>query len=136
MLSTTILLKKVILLRKEQLYLGEITKDSIVFAIAGTHGKTTTASFLSHLFKYANLNYTAFIGGVLNSENSNLINRGNKFAIVEADEYDRSFLHLSPDYGCITSIDSDHLDIYGDYNEMKKAFRFFKKNLSKTYFSK
>ena len=78
-------------IKKRAVLLGEITKDSIVFAIAGTHGKTTTASFLSHLFKYANLEYTAFIGGILNSDNSNLINRGNKYTIVEADEYDRSF---------------------------------------------
>ena len=117
-------------IKKRAELLGEITKDSIVFAIAGTHGKTTTASFLSHLFKYANLDYTAFIGGILNSENSNLINRGNKYTIVEADEYDRSFLQLFPDYGCITSIDPDHLDIYGDYSEMEKAFTDFSKKIS------
>ena len=118
-------------IKKRAVLLGEITKDSIVFAIAGTHGKTTTASFLSHLFKYANLDYTAFLGGVLNSDNSNLINRGNKYAIVEADEYDRSFLQLFPDYGCITSIDPDHLDIYGDHSEMVKSFTEFSKKITK-----
>ena len=117
-------------IKKRAVLLGEITKDSIVFAIAGTHGKTTTACFLSHLFKYANLDYTAFLGGVLNSDNSNLINRGNNYTIVEADEYDRSFLQLFPDYGCITSIDPDHLDIYGDHSEMKKAFNHFSKKIS------
>ena len=118
-------------IKKRAVLLGEITKDSIVFAIAGTHGKTTTASFLSHLFKYANLDYTAFLGGVLNSDNSNLVNRGNKYAIVEADEYDRSFLQLFPDYGCITSIDPDHLDIYGDHSEMVKSFTEFSKKITK-----
>ena len=63
-------------MKKRVFLLGEITKNSIVFAIAGTHGKTTTASFLSHLFESANLKFTAFIGGVLNSKNSNLINKG------------------------------------------------------------
>ena len=117
-------------IKKRAVLLGEITKDSIVFAIAGTHGKTTTASFLSHLFRYANLDYTAFLGGVLNSDNSNLINRGNKYSIVEADEYDRSFLQLFPDYGCITSIDPDHFDIYGDHSEIEKAFTDFSKRIT------
>ena len=116
--------------KKRAFLLGEITKNSIVFAIAGTHGKTTTASFLSHLFESANLKFTAFIGGVLNSKNSNLINKGDKFTIVEADEYDRSFLHLSPDYGCITAMDADHLDVYGDYNEMEKAYAEFSKKIT------
>ena len=122
-------------IKKRAVLLGEITKDSIVFAIAGTHGKTTTASILSHLFKYANLDYTAFLGGVLNSDNSNLIDRGNKYAIVEADEYDRSFLQLFPDYGCITSIDPDHLDTYCDHFEMEKAFNDFSKKISQKLIS-
>ena len=118
-------------IKKRAVLLGEITKDSTVFAIAGTHGKTTTASFLSHLFKYANLDFTAFLGGVLNSDKSNLVHRGTKYAIVEADEYDRSFLQLFPDYGCITSIDPDHLDIYGDHSKMKKAFVEFSKKITR-----
>ena len=122
-------------IKKRAVLLGEITKDSIVFAIAGTHGKTTTASILSHLFKNANLDYTAFLGGVLNSDNSNLIDKGNKYAIVEADEYDRSFLQLFPDYGCITSIDPDHLDTYGDHFEMEKAFNDFSKKISQKLIS-
>ena len=118
-------------IKKRAVLLGEITKDSTVFAIAGTHGKTTTASFLSHLFKYANLDFMAFLGGVLNSDKSNLVHRGTKYAIVEADEYDRSFLQLFPDYGCITSIDPDHLDIYGDHSKMKKAFIEFSKKITR-----
>ena len=83
------------------------------------------------MFKYANLDFTAFLGGVLNSDKSNLVHRGTKYAIVEADEYDRSFLQLFPDYGCITSIDPDHLDIYGDHSKMKKAFIEFSKKITR-----
>tara|TARA_A100001015_G_scaffold63218_1_gene69790 strand:+ start:1095 stop:2432 length:1338 start_codon:yes stop_codon:yes gene_type:complete len=118
------------LIKKRAVLLGEITKESTVFAIAGTHGKTTTASFLSHLFEAAELKFTAFLGGVLNAEKSNLIQKGTEYTIVEADEYDRSFLQLFPDYGCITAMDSDHLDIYGDQAEMEKAYTEFSKKVT------
>lgn len=112
-------------IKKRAVVLGEITKESIVFAIAGTHGKTTTASFLSHFFAHLNLDFTAFLGGVMNEYQSNLVQKGNSYSIVEADEYDRSFLQLSPDFACITAMDADHLDIYGSHAKMKKAFSQF-----------
>lgn len=113
------------MVKKRAVVLGEITKDTIVFAIAGTHGKTTTASFLTHFFAHLNLEFTAFLGGVMNEYQSNLVQKGNRYSIVEADEYDRSFLQLSPDFACITAMDADHLDIYGSHTNMKKAFDQF-----------
>ena len=118
-------------------FLGILTKKFKTIAIAGTHGKTTTAAIVSHLFYKTRQSFTAFVGGVLNEFNSNVIINGNKYAIVEADEYDRSFLNLEPSYGLITSIDSDHLDIYGSFDEVKKSFReFIKKITDKVVISK
>ena len=102
-----------------------VIKDKKVIAVSGTHGKTTTAAIVSHLFHKTQQSFTAFVGGVLNEFNSNLIINGNKYAIVEADEYDRSFLNLDPSIGLITSIDSDHLDIYGSFDEVKASFKQF-----------
>ena len=118
-------------------FLGILTKKFKTIAIAGTHGKTTTAAIVTHLFYKTRQSFTAFVGGVLNEFNSNVIINGNKYAIVEADEYDRSFLNLEPSYGLITSIDSDHLDIYGSFDEVKKSFReFIKKITDKVVISK
>ena len=118
-------------------FLGILTKKFKTIAIAGTHGKTTTAAIVSHLFYKTRQSFTAFVGGVLNEFNSNVIINGNKYAIVEADEYDRSFLNLEPSYGLVTSIDSDHLDIYGSFDEVKKSFReFIKKITDKVVISK
>ena len=114
-------------IKKRAVVLGEITKDTIVFAIGGTHGKTTTASFLTHLFAHLDLEFTAFLGGIMNEYQSNLVKKGKHYTIVEADEYDRSFLKLFPDFACITAIDADHLDIYGNHENMKKAFGQFSK---------
>ncbi len=110
---------------KRSKILGMITNKFKTIAIAGTHGKTTTAAILAHLFYQTKQSFTAFIGGVLNEFNSNIIINGNEYAIVEADEYDRSFLNLNPMIGCITSIDSDHLDIYGSFKEVKRSFKEF-----------
>ena len=110
--------------------LGFLTKKFRTIAIAGTHGKTTTAAIVAHLFHKTEQSFTAFVGGVLNEYNSNIIINGDKFAIVEADEYDRSFLNLNPSFGCITSIDSDHLDIYGNFQEIKKSFNEFINKIS------
>ncbi len=112
-------------IKKRAAVLGEITKDTVLFAIAGTHGKTTTASFLTHYFAHLNLEFTAFLGGIMNEYQSNLIQKGKRYSIVEADEYDRSFLQLFPDYACITAMDADHLDVYGNHENMKKAFEQF-----------
>jgi len=116
-------------IKKRAVVLGEITKETVVFAIAGTHGKTTTASFLTHYFAYLNLEFTAFLGGIMIEYQTNLVQKGKKYSIVEADEYDRSFLQLFPDYACITAMDADHLDIYGDHKNIKKAFDQFSKRV-------
>lgn len=109
--------------------LGLITKNTICLAIAGTHGKTTTTSILGHLLYECNIEMTAFLGGISENYDSNLIQNGNKVTVVEADEFDRSFLTLSPDYACITSMDPDHLDIYGSAEHLKESFIAFSKKL-------
>ena len=113
------------IIKKRAVFLSEICKDFSTIAIAGTHGKTTTSAILSHMFISDNKKITAFIGGVLKNYESNLILKGNDFCIVEADEFDRSFLHLNPEYGCITSIDKDHFDIYESENDLKESFMKF-----------
>ena len=110
--------------------LGMITKDTFCFAVAGTHGKTTTTSILGHLMFEANQNMTAFLGGISENYNSNLIQNGSETTVVEADEFDRSFMTLSPNFACITSMDADHLDIYGDKESLKQSFLDFSKNIS------
>jgi UDP-N-acetylmuramate--alanine ligase len=110
---------------KRSTVLGEITKQTTCLAVAGTHGKTTTTSILGHLFKVCEEPVTAFLGGISENYNSNLILNGTKITVVEADEFDRSFLTLSPDFACITSMDADHLDIYGDASELIKTFTDF-----------
>ncbi|WP_299520012.1 UDP-N-acetylmuramate--L-alanine ligase [Winogradskyella sp.] len=105
--------------------LGEITKQTTCLAIAGTHGKTTTTSILGHLLHECNIPVTAFLGGISENYNSNLILNGTDVTVVEADEFDRSFLTLSPDMACVTSMDADHLDIYGDGSELVKTFKEF-----------
>lgn len=105
--------------------LGEITRQTVCFAVAGTHGKTTTTSILGHLLNVCNVPVTAFLGGISENYNSNLIINGTEVTVVEADEFDRSFLTLSPDLAGITSMDADHLDIYGNADELVKTFKDF-----------
>jgi len=107
--------------------LGLITSNSKCLAIAGTHGKTTTTAILTHLMFECDQKFTSFIGGISENYNSNFIDNGHEYTIVEADEYDRSFLCLTPDIACITSIDADHLDIYGDESNLNNAFSEFSK---------
>jgi len=107
---------------KRAALLGEISKDTLCLAVAGTHGKTTTSAILGHLLADCNMPVTAFLGGITENYNSNFICKGNEIMVVEADEFDRSFLKLSPDLACITSMDADHLDIYEDENSIEKAF--------------
>ncbi len=111
--------------------LGEISKNKFCIAIAGTHGKTTTSSILSHILFDNNLNFTSFVGGISENYNTNLIQNGNEIILVEADEFDRSFLTLNPNIACVTSIDADHLDIYENEVELKKSFNQFKNNIKK-----
>ncbi|TYB79219.1 UDP-N-acetylmuramate--L-alanine ligase [Bizionia myxarmorum] len=105
--------------------LGVITENSYCLAIAGTHGKTTTTSILGHIMMVCDVPVTAFLGGISENYNTNLILNGTEVSVVEADEFDRSFLTLSPNMACITSMDADHLDIYGDASELEKSFRDF-----------
>lgn len=109
--------------------LGLVTKNTKCLAIAGTHGKTTTTSILAHLLYQNNKKVTAFIGGISENYQSNLIHGGTEISVVEADEFDRSFLSLSPDFACITSIDADHLDIYGSVEDLELSFTEFIKNI-------
>ena len=111
--------------------LGEISRDKFCIAIAGTHGKTTTSSILSHILFDNNLNFTSFVGGISENYNTNLIQNGSDIILVEADEFDRSFLTLNPNIACVTSIDADHLDIYENEMELKKSFNQFKNNIKK-----
>lgn len=111
--------------------LGLITKDKFCFAVAGTHGKTTTSAMLSHILKQCNVNPQAFVGGIMTNYNTNvLLSKGSKTCVVEADEFDRSFLHLSPDVAVITSMDADHLDIYKHHDNLLNAFQDFVNRLS------
>lgn len=108
--------------KKRAEVLGIITKDTFCFAVAGTHGKTTTSSILGHILYESGADVTAFLGGIVENYNSNLIGSGKTVTVVEADEFDRSFLHLHPDIACVTSMDADHLDIYGDTASIEASF--------------
>ena len=108
--------------KKRAEVLGIITKDTFCFAVAGTHGKTTTSGILGHILHESGADVTAFIGGIVENYNSNLIGSGKTVTVVEADEFDRSFLHLHPNIACITSMDADHLDIYGTSEAIEESF--------------
>ncbi len=114
---------------KRSKVLGVITKNMFSVAVAGTHGKTTTSSMIAHLLKSSRKSCVGFLGGILQGYESNLIMEGDPgedtIAVVEADEFDRSFLSLDPNISVITSADADHLDIYGDHASMKESFRLF-----------
>ena len=112
-------------LQKRAAFLGEITRDVPTLAVAGTHGKTTTTAILAHLFTATEQSFTAFVGGMVQAAQSNFISTGMDAVLVEADEFDRSFLHLHPQLACITSIDPDHLDIYGSAAEVESAYKSF-----------
>jgi UDP-N-acetylmuramate--alanine ligase len=114
--------------------LGAITKNTFCFAVAGTHGKTTTSTILGHILHESGINATSFLGGIAENYNSNLILGGDKISVVEADEFDRSFLQLSPNMACITSMDADHLDIYGEEEALTQSFVEFSKKVSDQLF--
>ena len=110
---------------KRARFLGEVTKDTLCLAVAGTHGKTTTSAILGHLLAECNMPVTAFLGGISENYHSNFISKGTEITVVEADEFDRSFLQLSPDIACVTSMDADHLDIYGNSDSIEASFKEF-----------
>lgn len=105
--------------------LGLITENTECIAVAGTHGKTTTSTLVAHLCKEADLPFSCFLGGISENFKSNFLYNGNQYSVLEADEYDRSFLNLFPDWAIITSNDADHLDIYGDVETIEKGFNEF-----------
>lgn len=113
-------------MQKRAQVLGTITKSSKALCCAGTHGKTTTSSMLAHILKQSHLDCNAFLGGILKNYNSNLmLSDKSEFTVIEADEYDRSFHWLHPYMALITSVDPDHLDIYGTEEEYLKSFEHF-----------
>ena len=109
--------------------LGILSKNKFCIAVAGTHGKTTTASILSHILLENNIKFTSFIGGISENYNTNFIQNGDEIILVEADEFDRSFLTLYPDIACITSIDPDHLDVYFNEQSLYDSFTDFTNNI-------
>ncbi len=122
--------EKQIPLYKRSEILGEITKNKFTVAIAGTHGKTTISSMLAHIFCEAGVKVTALIGGVVNGYNSNFIGDVNgDIFVVEADEFDRSFLTLHSNIALISSMDADHLDVYGSKKQLHDSFELFAKNI-------
>lgn len=111
---------------KRSAALGKIVEHYQCIAVAGTHGKTTTSAMITHILTASGTGCNAFLGGVSTNYNSNLVlDENSPYAVVEADEYDRSFLTLKPQWAVLTSTDSDHLDIYGDSKNMQSAFRDF-----------
>ncbi len=112
-------------LKKRSEVLGIISKGMYTIAVAGTHGKTTTSSIIAHVLKDSGYDCSAFLGGIATNYNSNVLFGDNNTMVVEADEFDRSFLTLYPDVAIVTSMDADHLDIYGDRSHLVESFRQF-----------
>lgn len=107
--------------------LGEISRHTKTVAVAGSHGKTTVTALITHILNYAKKKISAFVGGIAKNINSNVLigDEEDEFVVMEADEFDRSFLQLSPYVSIITSIDADHLDIYSDQEQLMQAFEQF-----------
>ena len=116
-------------LYKRSQVLGIISNSMYCIAIAGTHGKTTTSSLVAHLLREGGIDCSAFLGGIASNYASNLLIGKHDVVVVEADEYDRSFLTLHPDIAVITSMDADHLDIYGEEEQLHQSFQLFANQL-------
>src|SRR5665213_1030090 len=114
---------------KRSSLLGEVTTSSYNICIAGTHGKTTISTMVAHILRDSGFGCTAFLGGVSVNYNTNFWSSENNVSVIEADEYDRSFLKLSPDVVLISAMDADHLDIYGTKENMENAFVDFSEKL-------
>ena len=117
---------------KRSRMLGEIAQGQRCMAVAGTHGKKTTSTLVSHLFTASGAGCSAFLGGISKNYDSNLLIHENDVIVAEADEFDRSFLQLFPEVAVITSMDADHLDIYGDEAHIRQAFKDFAAQVSGT----
>jgi UDP-N-acetylmuramate--alanine ligase len=117
-------------LKKRAEVLGIISRAQRTVAVAGTHGKTTTSSLVTHLLRAGGVDCTAFLGGISESLQSNYVGGKSDWVVVEADEYDRSFLHLSPEIAILLSMDPDHLDIYGEASKVAETgFKEFLKKV-------
>ncbi|MBR6115888.1 MAG: UDP-N-acetylmuramate--L-alanine ligase [Paludibacteraceae bacterium] len=112
-------------IRKRSEVLGLVTESMKALCVAGTHGKTTTSTILAHLLYQSEIGTNAFLGGVSNNYQTNLLLHNSSYVVVEADEYDRSFHHLKPYMSVITSVDPDHLDIYGTPEAYREAFSHY-----------
>jgi UDP-N-acetylmuramate--alanine ligase len=120
------IIKRGIQLNKRAFALAEIVKEKKVIAIAGTHGKTTTSGLIAHLLYNSKIGCSAFLGGIANNYSTNMLcDTKSEYVVVEADEYDRSFLNLNPFVSAITSISPDHLDIYQNKENLEQAFAQF-----------
>ena len=120
------LLQKGVPMEKRSQVLGELTRGKKCLAVAGTHGKTSTSSLVAHILSHTDMGCSAFLGGIAKNFNSNIVvNNESEYVVVEADEYDRSFLQLHPYCSVITATDADHLDIYGTHENLLEAFRQF-----------
>lgn len=109
--------------------LGIITRSSFNICVAGTHGKTTVSTMVAHILRHSGYGCNAFLGGISANYQTNFWSNERNVCVIEADEYDRSFLKLSPDIAVITAMDPDHLDIYGTADEFEKAFVAFSKKI-------
>jgi UDP-N-acetylmuramate--alanine ligase len=116
--------KEFTLLKRSQV-LGLISKGRFTIGVAGTHGKTTTSTMVAHILKDSGIDCSAFLGGIASNYHTNVLFGNNDIVVVEADEYDRSFLTLHPDIAIVTSMDADHLDIYGDHAHLTESFRLY-----------
>jgi UDP-N-acetylmuramate--alanine ligase len=116
--------------------LGEITRGQRCLAVAGTHGKTTTSTLTAHIFTETGEGCCAFLGGISRNYGTNLLMSHKNNVVVEADEFDRSFLQLHPEIAVITAVDPDHLDIYGDYEHVVEAFKAFASQVTGTVIAK
>lgn len=115
---------------KRSQVVGKITEGKMTVAIAGTHGKTSICTLIAHILRSSDYPVTALIGGISKNYQSNFISTGKEeIMVVEADEYDRSFLFLHPDIAVISAMDADHLDIYGTAGEMNRSFNEFARNI-------
>ncbi|WP_217601867.1 UDP-N-acetylmuramate--L-alanine ligase [Chitinophaga sp. GbtcB8] len=109
--------------------LQEITRELFAITVAGTHGKTTISTMIAHILRHSGYGCNAFLGGISVNYNRNFWSSDKRVAVIEADEYDRSFLKLSPDIAVLTAMDPDHLDIYGTEADMQEAFIQYTKNI-------
>lgn len=119
---------------KRAAVLGLIAQHQKAIGVAGTHGKTTTSAILTHLLRESGIRCTAFLGGIAANFASNFVAGDSDWVVMEADEFDRSFLHLHPHIGVITSMDADHLDIYGDASQLQESFVAYANQLQETLY--